>query len=330
LPAARPQAGRRAGRGPRRVLQAGRPPPSGRPRRRRQPRLPAQAHRGLLPGRRGVSRPHHAVGSGRLRRRPGRRRAPGPGGCQGPAEPGGADHRRRRPPVLPARDPGLRGRGSPERGAEPEARPEPRGLPGHPGGPRAQRGRRGRLVSRPGHTLKVRCPTWEHVESFYARKVKDDNTLSARVPWSARPGDVVTLALELPDELVLTIDAVVGEVMPAPDDRKSAVRMTLTGLTPALRARLIERVARELRPAPPPRPPSTTRPPPSNEPVLPVAQPADAPVDEVVEALTIPDLSEVPAAQRPIAEHLIATLARMRAAAASDVLGVDRAATVAE
>jgi hypothetical protein len=186
------------------------------------------------------------------------------------------------------------------------------------------------VTSRTGHTLKIKCPTWDHVQAFYAQKVKADNTLSARVPWAARPGEVVTLALELPDELIVTIEAVVGEVTPAADERKSAVKLSLIGLTAQLRARLAAMVAKAAPSPPPVRAPSTTRPPLNDEPALPAPVPTDAPLDERIEPFVLPTLDAVPAAQRAVAGELLATYAKMKASAAHEVLGIGRNASVEE
>ena len=64
------------------------------------------------------------------------------------------------------------------------------------------------------------------------------NALSARVPFCPRTDEIVTLALELPDELVIALEARVEEVEPAADGRKTAVRLDVFGLTCAVRQRL--------------------------------------------------------------------------------------------
>lgn len=179
------------------------------------------------------------------------------------------------------------------------------------------------------HSLKVKCPTWDHVESFYARKVKEGNSLSARVPFQPHVGEVVTIALELPDELVIAIESEVLEAAPAPDGKKSAVKMHLVGLTASVRARLEALVAeaRRQKSASGPRPRPETPPMPQ---VLPPPEPVDAPVDEVVEAPVIPSVAEVPARERAVFAELEGELRRMREAAANEVLGVKWDASVEE
>jgi hypothetical protein len=179
------------------------------------------------------------------------------------------------------------------------------------------------------HSLKVKCPTWDHVESFYARKVKEGNSLSARVPFHPHVGEVVTIALELPDELVIAIESEVLETAPAPDGRKAAVKMRLTGLTPSVRGRLESLVAeaRRQRSVSGPRPRPETPPVPQ---VLPPPEPVDAPVDELVESPVMPTAAQVPAKDRPVFVSLEGELKRMREAAANEVLGVKWDASVEE
>jgi len=179
------------------------------------------------------------------------------------------------------------------------------------------------------HSLKVKCPTWDHVESFYARKVKDGNSLSARVPFHPHVGEIVTIALELPDELVIAIESEVLETAPAPDGKKAAVRMRLTGLTPSVKSRLESLVAeaRHQKSASGPRPRPETPPMPQ---VLPPPEPVDAPVDEVVEAPVIAAADAVAPRHRPVFLELEGELKRMREAAANEVLGVKWDASVEE
>ena len=171
------------------------------------------------------------------------------------------------------------------------------------------------------HTLKVKCPTWDHVENFYARKVKAGGALSARVPFHPRVGEIITLALELPDELVIAIDGEVLEAAPAPDGKKSAVRMRLFGLTDAVRGRLEALVAdaRRQRSQSGPLPVAAEE---LSPPTLPPALPIDAPVDELVEPVEIPAAADVPEAVRPVFEQLAEELRAMKEAAAHEVLGV--------
>lgn len=173
------------------------------------------------------------------------------------------------------------------------------------------------------HTLRIRCPTWDHLENFYERKVKDDRTLLARVPFSPAIGSQVTIALELPDGLTIDVGARVEGVRKAPDGRKSAIRMILSGMDEGLRARLRQAVqegrhggkrARPLSEAPPVEPRTQTG--------LPVPIPLDAPIDEVVPVVALPDAGELPEAVRERYLEFEESLRALREKAAHDVLGV--------
>ncbi len=202
------------------------------------------------------------------------------------------------------------------------------------------------MKRRAPRSLVLKCPTWDHVESFYARKVKDGGELNARVPFQPEQGEIITLALELPDELVIAIDAEVEQSVPASDGKKSAVRLRVVGLTAAVRGRLEGLVAEARRerdeaaagdarlrhpsnappasgaararsgssPPPVPAPTGETIPPPPN--------PVDAPVDELIAAPVSPSADRVPADARTVFEELQAELDRVREAPAHEVLGV--------
>jgi hypothetical protein len=198
---------------------------------------------------------------------------------------------------------------------------------------------------RQARSLVLKCPTWDHVEAFYARKVKEGGALSARVPFHPAVGEVITLAIELPDELIVALDAEVEEATPAGDGKKSAVRLRMIGLTRAVRRRLETLVAEARREqgqgtasasAARPRSPSSAPPPISAQSerdagdAIPPPLPTDAPVDELVEPPVSPAVHQVPADARPVFEALDAELRRMRDTAAHDILQVSRDADVAE
>ncbi len=179
------------------------------------------------------------------------------------------------------------------------------------------------------HTLRIRCPTWGHLENFYAVKVKNENLLLARVPFSPSVGSVITIALELPDGLVVDIDADVEAVRKAPDGKKSAIRMVLRKMA-EVRPRLERAVAlaredsgvvSQMQPAP--SVPRTTT-------GLLVPIPSDVPIDEPVVVVRLPAAEDVPAEARARYKELETSLATMREKAAHDVLGVDWDAEVRE
>ncbi len=193
------------------------------------------------------------------------------------------------------------------------------------------------MSGRPAPSLVLKCPTWDHVEAFYARKVKEGGALSARVPFQPSPGDVITLALELPDGLVVAIDAEVEAASPAPDGVKSAIRLRATGLTESLRGRLADLVAESRRGREGRRSRTSSAPPPlvgaheaEAEPEPPPPQPTDAPVDELVEPSAPPSADDVPAEDREVFRELERELRRMREVAAHEVLDVRWDASVQE
>ncbi|HTM20599.1 MAG TPA: J domain-containing protein [Kofleriaceae bacterium] len=161
----------------------------------------------------------------------------------------------------------------------------------------------------------MRGPTWDHVEEFYGRKVRRDGTLSMRVPFTAGTGDALTIALELPSTLVLDVIGSVLYAEPAPDGKKTSVRMQLHGLTEQLRGRL-EALVAESRASAFDVDGKTA------DGVLPAPQPSDVPVDEVVPPPPTIDVQRVDADERPAFLALEAELTRLREAAAHEVLGV--------
>ena len=179
------------------------------------------------------------------------------------------------------------------------------------------------------HTLRIRCPTWGHLENFYSAKVKHENLLLARVPFSPSIGSVVTIALELPDGLVIDIEADVEAVRKAPDGKKSAIRMVLRKMQ-EVRPRLERAVAlgREdsADDAAPVAMPSVPR----TQTGLLVPIPSDVPIDEPVIVVCLPAAEDVPEDARERYRELESALAAMREKAAHDVLGVDWDAEVSD
>ena len=179
-------------------------------------------------------------------------------------------------------------------------------------------------------TLNIRCPSWSHVENFYTRKVKAGNVLLARVPFTPVTGSAITIALEFPDGLKVLIPAEIEAVKQAPDGRKSAVRMVLQGLDGAMRARLERAVSEGLATAGDALPlrhrsSGVTR----TEDGLPLAIPADVPIDELVPVVGLPKSEDVPEASREQYIVLEESLTTLREKAAHDVLGVEWDADVA-
>jgi tetratricopeptide (TPR) repeat protein len=178
-------------------------------------------------------------------------------------------------------------------------------------------------------TLKIRCPSWEHLENFYDQKVKEGNVLLARVPFSPVVGSEITISLELPDGRNINFQGRVDAVRQAPDGRKSALRMILHGLDGTMRARLEKAVSdgRELL-TPPPEPVRRTKGT-RTEDGLPLPIPADVPIDELIPEVVLPAVEEVPEEAREQYRLLDSTLRSLREKAAHEVLGVEWDADVA-
>lgn len=87
--------------------------------------------------------------------------------------------------------------------------------------------------------LRVRCATWDQVEAFYKRKLRAGGRLTMKVGFATSVGAPVTLVLELPNQIALSVD---GEVTGGEGEGK-AVEVTLRGLTAALISRLESLVA---------------------------------------------------------------------------------------
>ena len=80
--------------------------------------------------------------------------------------------------------------------------------------------------------LRVRCARWDQVDAFLHKKLRPDGRLSMKVPFVAEPGAPVTLAIELPNQIVVALDGVVGA--PAQRDRPDAAVVVLAGAKAAI------------------------------------------------------------------------------------------------
>jgi|JI10StandDraft_1071094.scaffolds.fasta_scaffold13184_2 hypothetical protein len=80
--------------------------------------------------------------------------------------------------------------------------------------------------------LRVRCPRWDQVEAFLRKKLRGDGRLSMKVPFADGLGAPVTVAIELPNQLVIALDGVVAA--PAAGDRADAAVVQLTGARAAI------------------------------------------------------------------------------------------------
>src|SRR5512138_3603634 len=97
------------------------------------------------------------------------------------------------------------------------------------------------MSAREPKTIRIRCATWDQVESFYAEKLKG-NVLVVKMPFRPGMADPVTVALSLPDGLVFAIDGTVVK-MGADDGGRVPVAVRLFGLTNEVRTQLRRLVA---------------------------------------------------------------------------------------
>ena len=180
-------------------------------------------------------------------------------------------------------------------------------------------------------TIKVRCVTWDQVESFYTQKLKGD-TLVVKMPVQPLVGDGVTVALGLPNGLVFAIDGSVSSVGGADTTGKWPVAMKMHGLTREVRERL-ERLVRDgregLLSTPPIKPPE-----PADEPLAAGTNSSAAvrhrakstpPTSDGAEPVSPdpePRLEDVMVDERPAYEALAAVHKRLLGLPAHEVLGV--------
>ena len=175
-------------------------------------------------------------------------------------------------------------------------------------------------------TLKVKCPTWDHVEKFYAHKLRNGNRLSIRVPFNLDQGDKLNIALELPSEMVMVIDGEVERCQPAADGKRYGLDIHLAGMTKEMRARLERLVGQSRGDIEPSGELSLEALDPDG---LPVAQPADAPMDERVEPMELPRAETLRGKEREVFTLLEQELQSVKEAAAHEALGVAWDADVA-
>jgi hypothetical protein len=161
-------------------------------------------------------------------------------------------------------------------------------------------------------TLHVRCATWDQVDVFTTRKLRKGKLLSMKVPFPAKSGSPVTIGLELPNQVVVSIDGTIQKAAPVevdgkPDGTRTWIEIELTGFNDEVKARLrtLKRDAEE----PEPDPKLALDPP--TQPPAPVRR-SQSQVGE----------TDLPADERALFQHLSSELRRLRLAAVHDVLGV--------
>jgi hypothetical protein len=151
-----------------------------------------------------------------------------------------------------------------------------------------------------GRTLRVKCSSWDQVESFYMRKLRRGRGVTIKVPFVPAIGDPIAVGLELPSDLVVVIDGAIASVQGVGEDR-AQIDIDLHGLTAAVVDRL-EKLVADGRGAVPPA-------------LEPYAGDAAQRIDD-------------PAHQRVV--QLDAELRRLRQLAVHEVLGVPWDATAIE
>ena len=152
----------------------------------------------------------------------------------------------------------------------------------------------------PNRTLHVRCQTWEQVEAFHTRKLRNGKLLSMKVPFTAELNSTVTLGLELPNEVVIAVDGVVRKASLIEGDTKMWIEVELSGFTSEVVARIRGMAAAVVALPPPP------------------AAPPERPSKVAIAS------EQLPADERQLFQHLTSELRRMRQAAVHEVLGVER------
>lgn len=97
--------------------------------------------------------------------------------------------------------------------------------------------------------IKVTCKRWDEVQKLCDNQSEGKNVLTIKGRHPLETGDHVTIALRLPDELVLSIAAEVERVRELGDERFSySIRMI--GLTPEMTARMRSLVLESARAKP--------------------------------------------------------------------------------
>jgi tetratricopeptide (TPR) repeat protein len=179
-------------------------------------------------------------------------------------------------------------------------------------------------VADDARTIRIRCETWDQVESFYTEKVKG-NTLVVKMPHKPPVGETVTVALGLPSGIVFAIDGQVSKIAPVSEGGKFPVAVRLLGLTPQVRSQL-ERLVAEARAGlaglrkeraptrPPPVPPAAPAPSAQASPAAPSSSEFTSDVE--------PRLEEISPEERPTFEQLEAMRRKMADQAAHEILGV--------
>ena len=79
--------------------------------------------------------------------------------------------------------------------------------------------------------LQIRCSTWGQVEAFYTRKLRRGNLLSVKVAFEVTTGMPITIGIEMPTGIVLSIDGVIRRVSELVGQARTWIEIELVGLT---------------------------------------------------------------------------------------------------
>lgn len=161
-------------------------------------------------------------------------------------------------------------------------------------------------------TLHVKCTTWDQVDLFVTRKLRKGKFLSMKVPFATKVSAPVTLALELPNQLVIAIEGVVQRASAVEGDAaKTWIDIELVGLTEDVLARIRKMAKGD---------DEEQEEPESYE--LEADEPAPAAPVRRSQAMDV--VGELPMDERELFLHLSGELRRLRQAAVHEVLGVAR------
>jgi hypothetical protein len=90
----------------------------------------------------------------------------------------------------------------------------------------------------PTKNLQIRCASWAQVQAFYERKLRRGNLLSVKVAFAAQAGQVMTIGLEMPTGLVISIEGVVRRSAVMEGDQRTWIEIELVGFNAATQSRL--------------------------------------------------------------------------------------------
>jgi hypothetical protein len=85
--------------------------------------------------------------------------------------------------------------------------------------------------------IKISCRTWDQVEKLCDEQ-SAGNHLTVKGAHDLKRGDQLTVALRLPDELVLSLDAEVESVRMDPVKNEPVTSVYIVGLTPEVCTRM--------------------------------------------------------------------------------------------